>query len=365
LKVLFLYTELAAYVLKCCEELSRHAEVHIVKWPVNQEAPFNFKEFPGLNLYDRNDYTGTELRKLAHEISPDVIVCSGWIDKDYVRVCHSFRRSRPVVLALDTHWRGGLKQQIAAVAGKILLKKVFTHAWVPGEMQAEYARKLGFKGDRISFGFYCSDTDFFNDVCSQRQASFSNVKPRLIYAGRYYDFKGIEEMWEAFIQLKNELTNDWELWCIGTGSVKPREHASIKHFGFVQPENMPGYMSTCAAFILPSRYEPWGVVVHEFAAAGFPLLLSDQVGAATAFLTDGKNGYRFKAGNVDAIKAAMKKIMQIPVKDLFLMGAESHRLAQKITPELWVSTLIEIERNWNEEKNTDYRGSGQHRRGAG
>lgn len=46
---------------------------------------------------------------------------------------------------------------------------------------------------------------------------------------------------------------------------------------------MTNLMKQCGVFILPSRIEPWGVVVHEFSAAGFPLLLSDQVGSAESF----------------------------------------------------------------------------------
>ena len=47
----------------------------------------------------------------------------------------------------------------------------------------------------------------------------------------------------------------------------------------MQPEDLLAFMSTGKAFVLPSTFEPWGVAVHEFAAAGYPLILSDAVGA--------------------------------------------------------------------------------------
>jgi len=86
--------------------------------------------------------------------------------------------------------------------------------------------------------------------------------------------------------------------------------------------------------------EPWGVAVHEFAAAGFPLLLSDQVGAASAFLKKGQNGFSFKAGNVNGIIEAMKSITALSDEKIFSMGKVSAELALTITPQTWSETLF-------------------------
>ena len=52
-------------------------------------------------------------------------------------------------------------------------------------------------------------------------------------------------------------------------------------------------------FLMPSSFEPWGVVVHEHAAAGFPLLLSDAVGAGERFLEAPRNGTAFRARSAE------------------------------------------------------------------
>ena len=116
----------------------------------------------------------------------------------------------------------------------------------------------------------------------------------------------------------------------------------IKHFGFVQPGDLNPILEQTGVFVLPSRFEPWGVVVQEYAAAGYPLVLSNEVGAKEAFLEEGKNGFSFPAKNIGELKKQLKKIMDLSSKDLLLMSEKSHGLAQKISPQKWAAQVKEI-----------------------
>src|SRR4051812_35814922 len=99
MKILFLYTELADYTLACCRQLAKEAEVHIVRWPVNKEAPFKF-DFNGLNIHEKSQMDRDQLMKKVAEIAPDKIVCSGWIDKDYLFVVKKYFKKIPTIIAL-------------------------------------------------------------------------------------------------------------------------------------------------------------------------------------------------------------------------------------------------------------------------
>lgn len=343
MRVLFLYTELADYFIKCCEELVKHCEVAIVRWPVNKEAPFKFAHSQAIQIYNKQDYTFTQLKNLVDTINPDVLVCSGWIDKDYLRLVKPYFKKIPTVLACDTQWKGSFKQYMAVMISRFFLLNKFSHAWVPGQAQSRYLEKLGFKTKNISTGFYSCNLPQFNKLFeAQREAKQKTFPKKFLYVGRYYDFKGIRDLWEAFMQLQNEEPCDWELWCLGTGDLKPAEHPRIRHFGFVQPADLAPVLAETGVFILPSRFEPWGVVVQEYAASGFPLLLSSAVGAKEAFLEEGKNGFSFLPQNSQSLKKELKKIMNLSPEELILMGEESHRLAQKISPDKWANTVLEI-----------------------
>ena len=340
---LFLYTELAEYVLACCNKLSIHGDVHIICWPVNKEAPFVFTKKDNLKIYSKNNYTFSELEKLVTHINPTVIVCSGWIDKDYLKISKDYFKKTPTIMTCDTAWRGDFKQYVAVALSRLTLLNIFSNAWVPGEAQKKYALKLGFQQNKIETGFYSCDLNFFENIYQiQKEKKRQHFPKRFIYVGRYYDFKGIQELWQAFIEVQNEKPNTWELWCLGVGDIEPINHQKIKHFGFVQPIDIADYSAQTGVFILPSRKEPWGVVVHEFASLGFPLLLSKRVGAKEKFLQEGKNGFEFEAQNVKSIKQTLKKIMDLTEIELLKMSEVSSTLSKSISPETWVNSLLKM-----------------------
>ena len=340
---LFLYTELADYFLHCCSQLSKHGTVHIVRWPVNKEAPFNFQFPDNIKVYDKDKYDLEGLKKLLLQINPSVIICSGWIDKDYLKLVKPYFKKIPTVLTCDTHWNGSLKQYLAVILSRVFLLNKFSHAWVPGKPQAKYVKKLGFKSRNIKTNYYCCDLPKFNALYdvqhSKKQIAFPK---RFLYVGRYYNFKGITDLWSAFSKVQEELPNEWELWCLGTGNIPPFEHPKIKHFGFVQPKDLEPILLQSGVFILPSRFEPWGVVVQEYAAAGFPVLLSTNVGAAEMFLEEGKNGFTFKSQNIKELADLLKKIIYLRDEELLKMSVKSNELAQKINSADWVKTITNI-----------------------
>ena len=343
-KILFLYTEIADYFLASCKALiKKGVEVHVVRWPVNKEAPFQFSYPEGLTVYDRSGYTNDQLMDLTGKINPDIIVCSGWVDKAYLALCKAYKKKASTILTLDNHWRGDWKQRIAAMLSPFYLKPRFSGCWVPGAMQFDYAKKLGFSDQQISKGFYSCDFDLFHDqYLSNKEQKGIHFPKRFIFVGRYYTFKGINDLWTAFIELQQEMPNEWELWCLGTGDIEPVKHEKIKHFGFVQPKDLPAYIKETGVFVLPSHFEPWGVVVHEYAAAGFPIICSDAVGARLAFVENGVNGYIYRSGDVSALKDCLKKMMNTSAQDLIQMGVKSVEKAKTNTPDIWADTLMRM-----------------------
>jgi glycosyltransferase involved in cell wall biosynthesis len=341
-----LYTELAGYTVASLNAFALgypEIEIHVFHWKVNNEAPFHFENKGPVRFHDRSKLDITGLQKEVHNLDPSAILCSGWMDKDYLAVVRAFSGKVPTVLIMDNKWTGSARQRLASFTSRFSFIRHFSHAWVSGNSQKQFALKLGFSPDRIRTGFYSADLDAFSAIGRVQLALKKEKFPhRFIYAGRYYDFKGVREMWKAFIKLKGETGTDWEFWCLGTGDIEPMVADGIKHFGFVQPADLGSVMKDAGVFILPSIVEPWGVVVQEFAAAGFPLLLSDKVGAAESFLEEGRNGFGFPAGSSDAIMQVMKKVIAMKDEELQRLGERSHELAQRITPSTWTATLHEF-----------------------
>ncbi len=342
-RVLFLYTELAEYFMACARKLHEKAdvEVHIVRWPVQAEAPFRFEIPEGMGVYERERYSGASLKALVDEIDPDMILCSGWIDKDYLRTVRDYVKKVPTVLILDNQWSASFRQRVGRLWASWRIYPLFSHVWVPGEPQAAYARRIGFSEDRILKGFYTADLERFSRIEEER----GELPRRFVYLGRYVEHKGVRDLWKAFMELVEEgRGGDWELFCCGTGELYPErpEHPRIFHLGFLQPDDIPDVMRRTSVYILPSHFEPWGVVVQEFAASGAPLLLSDAVGAASAFLEEGENGLSFPKGDREALKERMAQFVNKSGEALKKMGDRSHELALHPSQEDWVDNVLSI-----------------------
>jgi glycosyltransferase involved in cell wall biosynthesis len=335
--ILFLYTEIADYFISCCEYLAQDYEITIVRWPINKEAPFELNAKKGIQIKEKKD-NWNDLEAQLNKVKFDIIIVSGWVDKDYMKFAKKQRKKGiPTVLTLDNHWTGSLKQQIAKIVAPLTLRKTFSHAWVPGAPQKKYAKKLGFPESNIQVNFYCANETLFKPNFDKGQNSkYDPLKKRFVYVGRYLDHKGIFDLWNAFIEFRKS-NPDWELHCIGMGDQWENriESEGIKHFGFVQPEDLSALLNETTVFILPSHFEPWGVVVHENALSGFPMILSDQIGAHTKFLEEGQNGFLFEAGNTEDLTNKMKKIASLSNTELKEMGRNSYKLGESLGFKTW------------------------------
>ena len=342
MKIVFLYTEIADYFISACLELAKDAQVHIVRWEVAKEAPFQFDFSDKLNIYSRDNYDNPSLQSLINRINPDIIFCSGWIDKGYIKIIKQYSGKVPTVLTMDNHYNGKLKQLGAILFSKYSFLKYFSNAWVPGIPQFKYVKKLGFKEDTVQTGFYCANTTSFNTFYD---TSFNekrkNYPKRFFYLGRYVKHKGIFDLWEAYKSYRRNGGN-WELLCVGAGDEweNRMQVDGIIHLGFKQPNEIPEILKSCGVYILPSHFEPWGVSVHEMAAAGLPLILSEKIGAASQFLDIDKNGFQFSSGNIDELEKKLTKVSNLKSSELIEMGNRSHELAQSLTPKQWATKAL-------------------------
>jgi len=340
-RIVFLYSELAGYFLACAEALGQHPEVasvDIVHWPIHPEAPFKFASTGHYTLHPKENHNQASLLQLLAQINPTAIVCSGWMDSDYNILAKAYQKRIPVVLTLDNWWTGSLKQRLAALTAPWFIHRRFNRAWVPGAPQIPFAQKLGFSGSSLATGFYCADPKPFQAIYEKRKTTSPCKK--ILYIGRYLDVKGVRELWAAFMELSDEFP-EWELHCIGTGELWDSRaiHPKIIHHGFKQPHELEPHLLGAACFVMPSKKEPWGVVLHEMAIAGLPLIAAGQVGSSSDFLSKTKNGYLIKNSE---LKSRLRQFLQLTETERAAMADKSHALGIKHTPDSWRRSLLEL-----------------------
>jgi glycosyltransferase involved in cell wall biosynthesis len=90
--------------------------------------------------------------------------------------------------------------------------------------------------------------------------------------------------------------------------------------------------SRCDVFVLPSRFDGWGVVLNEAASAGKALISTEATGAAHHLIADGLNGFRVPVADAEALAQAMLTYCRNP-ELVSSHGRESRRIFKQFTPE--------------------------------
>jgi hypothetical protein len=221
---------------------------------------------------------------------------------------------------------------------------MFDWFWVAGERQTAFAAKVGFTGPRLMRGHLTCDRELFDAVAMQRFAAGRSVESwprRFTYIGRFLSWKGLADLLAAYRQYREHTAGDpWELWCVGGGPLRgmlegePGVHVA----GFAQPNELAQMLAESGVFVLPSHYEPWGLVIHEATSAGLPVLCSTVCGAHPELVQDGYNGFLFEPGDIGYLARLMEYCASGSV-DLAEFGRRSARLADRLSPERWADYL--------------------------
>jgi glycosyltransferase involved in cell wall biosynthesis len=126
-----------------------------------------------------------------------------------------------------------------------------------------------------------------------------NRRPqKIIQVGSLIPRKGVDLLIKAFV-IVLKTRPDARLILIGNGDAdwirRLIEDEGIKESviikDFLQPEELVREYADADVFTLASRFDTYGVVVHEAAASGLPLVISRHAGASSTLVRHGENGF--------------------------------------------------------------------------
>lgn len=347
MRILYLYSEIGPYnipVFKCLTQ-SYGASIHVVYWNHKKRKPYVPPPVEGVCYYKRSDYSANQIYKLTQSIDPNIIYIVGWMDKDYLPTVRRFKaRGVPVVTGFDDQWLGNLRQRMGVMAFQLYYKKYFTHAWVAGPRQYEFARRLGFDNGHILFDMLTCDHSLFDCAAQTLIEKRVNYPKSFLYVGNFSTIKGTDILVKAFKDYRRAFDGDWSLICVGNGELRHlmENEPGIEVIDYMSQRELTNLCARSGVFVLPSRHEQWGVVVHEFATAGLPLVLSDNVGAKASFFIEGFNGISYVNNSTDALSRAMLVLSKKTDSELWQMGENSRKLASRITPAISAASLVSI-----------------------
>jgi len=115
---------------------------------------------------------------------------------------------------------------------------------------------------------------------------------------------------------------------------------AVNFSGSVSPGKIGEALSRCDVFVLPSRYDGWGIVLNEAAALGKPLIGTETCGAAHHLIAPGRNGFRVRTADEQALAQAMLEYCRDPAL-IESHGRESRVVFREFTPERNATRLLD------------------------
>lgn len=339
-RVLVLYSEVMPYTLGVIEEMNKrkHIEILLVYWDHLRLTPFSFQASSSLRTIPRSKLTWPEAEKLFFDFDPTHIWTSGRMDKLYLKVNLSFKKKKLDTLRImgcDNQWKGSPKDYIKGLLGYWLYRKYFDFIWVPGPKQEKFAMHVGFSKSRIIPHLLTCSPDWFDQTSPLNST-------RILYVGRLSANKNVQALIDAFESLPSNILASLFLRIVGSGDPSDYQvsHPHVEFYPFESQEELIKHGKEADLFCLPSIDEPFGVVVHEFAALGLPLLLSDQVGSGPLFLIEGLNGFYFDPFNLNQITQKLCDYYSLPRERKIEMGKQSKALARQVSPKSAVDSFF-------------------------
>lgn len=141
----------------------------------------------------------------------------------------------------------------------------------------------------------------------------------LLYFGRLEYEKGVQDLITALPLICREHPTT-RLVIAGVGGQRDllEEHASTQRVrnnvifaGHLPDDDLATLLAAADAVVLPSRYEPFGLVALEAAAAGAPLVAST-AGGLREVVIDGKTGVSFTPGDITGLAEAVSRVLADP-----------------------------------------------------
>ena len=278
-----------------------------------------------------NRFGGCDTPEIADKIREgqfDSVVVFGWNLKSYWQATRACRNLRiPVLVRGDSQLqtsRPNWKRTFKRILYPIALRQ-FDGYLAVGTRNREYLVHYGAPADRIFSSPHFVDNAWFSAQANAARARVEQLRRRwgatdhgvvVLFVGKLIPKKRPVDLLNALSIFGEQ---DVCVVFVGAGELEPelRELARAGnlpvHFeGFRNQTELPAYYAAADVLVLPSDGgETWGLVVNEAMACGVPAIVSHAVGCAPDMIDEGRTGFTFPLGDVEALVDRMERVVRL------------------------------------------------------
>ncbi|MFN8416223.1 MAG: glycosyltransferase family 4 protein [Cytophagaceae bacterium] len=290
---------------------------------------------------EKSDSRGRVARAKAYidQIRPDILACPYGRSEYHSILAYARKKKIKTVIFCESWYTGGkLKDTLKSW----YLRWLGNYMFVSGKRAYKHVVDvLKFPITRIVEGYSVVDNRHFESVIP-----LQNRPKTLLCIARFSEEKNLLRLIEAF--QKSRLSQSWKLKIIGAGPLQSliqqavEGNSSIEIQAWCSYQELPKEYVQAKAFILPSSFEPWGLVVNEAIAAGLPVLLSSEVGALNDVYSSSMDKLVFVPFSTDAIRYSLDVLADMEDKHLQQVWNSQQKVLTTHNPEVWAQTLLKL-----------------------
>jgi len=317
----------------------RHIDLFAVEL-FGKGSPYDFESFTNSQTWWEclfPEQSNTELTKhqikdkafaRLNEIDPDVVIGGSIVFYSGALGLRWAKRNKKKFIMFDDAKPSWVKRNFVVQTIKNLITNQADGLWLPSvEYDEEYNTLYPKNKMQYLYGYDCIDNDLFK-LGDKRMDHH-----KIITVSRLVPKKNVKALLEAW-KFVEDNDNVYSLDILGDGPLADELKAyknqlglkRVNFLGAVANDDIPKFLSCADAFVCPSLYESWGLVVNEAMAAGLPVLLSDKINAAFTLLKDWENGYLFDPYEEGALQQKLMDFIRLPVAVKKRMSAKSLEL---------------------------------------
>lgn len=265
--------------------------------------------------------TFQRLCKLLKSIYFKKILFSGWMSTEYNIYCFLSPRHKNIIICESSIFEAKINGVKGFIKRRIISRM---NSGLPsGTPHSKLLQLLGMPANRLfhtgSVGLFQMDNKTGNFLTKERTSRVKGGNVRFLYVGRLTDVKNLKVLVKCFNR------NGYNLTIVGHGEqdekLKALSRPNISFTGFVDNDELGSIYRQHDIFILPSKSEPWGLVVEESLYRGIPVIVSDMVGSGPDLVLNTGSGISFKHDSVDDLQNAIDLIIRNYDKYAFAASA--------------------------------------------
>ncbi|MBG9367204.1 glycosyltransferase family 4 protein [Streptococcus sp. NLN64] len=159
-----------------------------------------------------------------------------------------------------------------------------------------------------------------------KQVDFSRKEGnKFLFVGKDFKRKGGDLVIKAFRNLYEQGHKNLELYIVGPEEMPVlADSPNIYFVGNIPADDLPKYFNLCDVFVLPSRFEAFGLVFVEALAYGLPCIGREMM-EMKHFIKPGRNGFLINKTSEDSQELADIMLKVIKDDSVFEFTKETHQ----------------------------------------